>query len=149
MLVNQGYVCSAQLLCNTFSESFFVFHLEFQTCGFNSASNVLLNSLLNSLSHPLGFKEEKLWIVHVPAGRVGIHDPAFPVGVTFAGSLSITPAATSLNQLFSLYCWNRTWFAYEWKMLFNVWYLYPPPPCRWSWKSMKMALMWMVLQKRC
>lgn len=50
----------------------------------------------------------------------------FPLGVTFSGSLSITPAATPLNQLFSLYCWNRAWFAHEWKMLFNLWYRKPP-----------------------
>lgn len=37
---------------------------------------------------------------HFPKGGVGIHDAAFPRGLTFAGCLSITPAATSLNQLF-------------------------------------------------
>lgn len=39
-------------------------------------------------------------IDHFLNGGVGIHDPAFPRGLTFAGCLSITPAATSLNQLF-------------------------------------------------
>lgn len=47
-------------------------------------------SLLNSL-------EKGLYIVSVATGS-RIHDPAFPQGVVLAGSLSITPAATSLNH---------------------------------------------------
>lgn len=70
-----------------------------------------------------------LQAVCVLTGRLGMN--AVPLGFTFAGSPSKKPAACSLNQLFPLHCWDRTWFAHEWKkkMLFNVWYPESPRVC--------------------
>lgn len=101
------------------------YHFHSRSSGFNSTLNVLLHFLLHSLSRPVGFTKIQSSIDSPFSHWQGRNSWSSISPGTYLCWIPINyPCSDFTESALSLYCWNRTWFAHEWKMLFNVWY--PP-----------------------
>lgn len=104
---------------------YYYFHSH--SSGFNSTLNVLLHFLLCSHSRPVGFTKIQSSIDSPFSHWQGRNSWSSISPGTYLSWIPINyPCSDFTESALSLYCWNRTWFAHEWKMLFNVWY--PPYP---------------------
>lgn len=94
--------------------------------GFNSTLNVLLHFLLHSLSRPVGFTKIQSSRDRPFSQWRGRNSwSSISLGTYLCWMPINYPCSDFTESALSLYCWNRTWFAHEWKMLFNVWYPHP------------------------
>lgn len=95
--------------------------------GFNSTSNVLLHFFI-TLSRPVGFTEVQSSRDRPFSQWRGRNSwSSISLGAYLCWMPINYPCSDFTESAFSLYCWNRTWIAHEWKMLFNVWYPRPAP----------------------
>lgn len=96
--------------------------------GFNSTLNVLLHFLLHSLSRPVGFTKIQSSRDRPFSQWRGRNSWSSISPGTYLCWMPINyPCSDFTESALSLYCWNRTWIAHEWQMLFNVWYPHPAP----------------------
>lgn len=94
--------------------------------GFNSTLNVLLHFLLQSLSCPVGFTKIQSSRDRPFSQWRGRNSwSSVSLGIYLCWMPINYPCSDFTESALSLYCWNRTWIAHEWKMLFNVWHPTP------------------------
>lgn len=110
--------------------------------GFNSTLNVLLHFLLQSLSCPVGFTKIQSSRDRPFSQWRGRNSwSSVSLGIYLCWMPINYPCSDFTESALSLYCWNRTWIAHEWKMLFNVWH---PTPI-----SSEVESQWDRFETRC